>query len=244
MRRELRCLPLLACVAMLLPACSILRPESSDLPGVRVALLTPNVHGRLVSRTMQPRYITIHSTANVNVTAGGHADYLLVKGKRSQKNARLGRSGWVTWHFTVDDREVIQHLLPTEQGDHADYGGPGDRQSIGIEICEFRNGARQSAAIDRAAHLTAALANRYDIPTARIVPHKHWRRVDFKYGKPCPRILLEHDRRAPGGWRLGSRWERFVARVEQHRRRSEEPSVSEPVEPRAVTAGPVHRLRL
>jgi hypothetical protein len=79
-------------------------------------------------------------------------------------------SGWVTWHFTVDDREVVQHLLPTEQGDHADYGGPGDRQSIGVEICEFRNRARQSVAIDRATHLTAALANRYDIPTARIVP--------------------------------------------------------------------------
>ena len=47
--------------------------------------------------------ITIHSTANVNVTAAGHADYLLVKGKQSQKNARLGRSGSVTWHFTVDD---------------------------------------------------------------------------------------------------------------------------------------------
>jgi N-acetylmuramoyl-L-alanine amidase len=214
---------MLACVAMLLPACSILRHESSDLPGVRVALLPPNVHGRLVSRTMQPRYITIHSTANLNVTAARHADYLLVHGNRSQKNARLGRSGWVTWHFTVDDRGVVQHLLPTEQGDHADYGGPGDRQSIGVEICEFRNRARQSAAIDRAAHLTAALANRYDIPTARIVPHKHWRRVDFKYGKPCPRILLERYRRAPGGWRLGSRWERFVARVEQHRRRSEEP---------------------
>ena len=138
---------------MLLPACSILRRESSDLPGVRVALLTPNVHGRLVSRTMEPRYITIHSTANVNVTAVRHADYLLVHGNRSQKNARLGRSGWVTWHFTVDDREVVQHLLPIEQGDHADYGGPGDRQSIGVEICEFRNRARQSAAIDRGMRL-------------------------------------------------------------------------------------------
>jgi N-acetylmuramoyl-L-alanine amidase CwlA len=101
-----------------------------------------------------------------------------------------------------------------------------NRQSIGVEICEFRNLARQSAAIDRAAHLTAALANRYDIPTARIVSHRHWRRVEFKYGKPCPWILLERDRRAPGGWRLGSRWERFVARVEQHRRRSEEPTTA------------------
>ena len=69
---------------MLFPACSILRRESSDLPGVRVALLPPNVHGRLVSRTMQPRYITIHSTANLNVTAARHADYLPVRARKTR----------------------------------------------------------------------------------------------------------------------------------------------------------------
>ena len=182
---------------LLFATCVAPQHQSSRLPAVRLALLPPNVHGRLIGRTMRPRFITIHSTENIGATADTHARYLTVKGKRSRNNPRFGRSGWVVWHFTVDDREVVEHLLPTEQGDHAYYGGPGDRQNIGIEICEFRDRVRQAAAIDRVACLAAALADRYQIPTSRIVPHMHWPRWDFPHGKPCPRILLERDRQGP-----------------------------------------------
>jgi N-acetylmuramoyl-L-alanine amidase len=164
---------------------------------------------------MRPKYITIHSTSNRGGTADAHAR-LLQRGMRSKNNPRFGRSGWVVWHYTVDDREAVQHLLPTEQGDHADYGGTGDRASIGIEICEFREGGRQAAAIDRAARLTASLANRYGIPTRNIVPHHHWPRWDYKYGKPCPRILLERGR-SPDGWVEGAKWNAFLARVDRYR---------------------------
>lgn len=201
----------------LLSGCTSLNPAAGNPPAIRQALLPPNVHGRLVDRTMRPTYITIHATENVGGTAAQHARYLLSSGKRSKNNPRFGRSGWVTWHFTVDDREIVEHLLPTEQGDHADYGGPGDRLSIGIEICEFRDPSRQGAAVDRAARLAAWLADRYDIPQSHIVPHMHWPRWDFKYGKPCPRILLERDSHAPGGWRAGTKWERFLALVQRYR---------------------------
>ncbi len=184
---------------------------------VRNALLPPNTHGRLVNRRMSPRYITIHSTENRGATAANHARYLLGKGKRSRHNPRFGRSGWVTWHYTVDDREAVAHLLPTEQGDHADYGGRGDRSSIGIEICEFSQRGRQAAAIDRTARLAAGLANRYGIPTRNVVPHHHWPRWDFRHGKPCPRLLLERDRRAPDGWAEGAKWKAFLARVDSYR---------------------------
>ena len=217
-QRRVVALTCLGYVCVLLAGCApALKDQGSRLSGVRMALLPPNVHGRLVARTMRPRYLTIHSTANIDATASRHAQYLLVKGKRSRNNPRFGRSGWVVWHFSVDDAEAVQHLLPDEQGDHADYGGLGDRRSIGIEICEFRSRGRQSAALDRAARLAAALANHWDIPTRNIVPHKHWPRWDFRYGKPCPRILLERDRSARGGWRLGSRWKRFIARVNRYR---------------------------
>ena len=215
-RRHGRPLLLLAW-AGLLASCISGDRSSSALPGVRVALLPPNVHGRLVARTMRPRYITIHSTQDVGATAAMYVRYLTLKGKRSQNNPRFGRSGWVVWHFSVDDREAVEHILPTEQGDHADYGGLGDRESIGIEICEFRDPRRQAAAIDRTARLTAMLSKRYGIPTRNIVPHMHWPRWDFRYGKPCPRILLQRDRRAPGGWRLGAKWKAFIARVERYR---------------------------
>jgi N-acetylmuramoyl-L-alanine amidase len=207
--------PLAILLALFLSTCAAPPQGAGGLPGVRSALLPPNVHGRLVARTMRPRYITIHSTENPGGTADQHARYLLNSGKRSKNNPRFGRSGWVTWHFTVDDREVVEHLLPTEQGDHADYGGPGDRLSIGIEICEFRDPKRQAAAIQRAARLTAALANRYHIPTVNVVPHMHWPRWDFPHGKPCPRILLE--RTASGGWRQGVKWERFIVLVRRYR---------------------------
>ncbi len=163
-----------------------------------------------------PRYITIHATENLNATADAHARYLSNKGKRSG-NRRFGRSGWVTWHFTVDDREAVQHLLQTEQGDHADYGGPGDRSSIAIEICEFRDPRRQAASINRGARLAAELADRYHIPTRNIVPHQHWPRWDFRYGKPCPKILLERDRNAKGGWVKGPKWKKFISLVEKYR---------------------------
>jgi N-acetylmuramoyl-L-alanine amidase len=190
--------------------------KAREEPGTRT-LLPPNVHGRLVRRTMRPQFITIHSTGNREGTAAQHAHLLLSKGIRSKNNPRFGRSGWVTWHYTVDDRLTAQHLLATEQGDHADYGGPGDRSSIGIEICEFRSARRQAAALDRAARLAAVLANQYGIPASRIVPHKHWPRWDFKYGKPCPRILLQRDSKAPGGWRTGAKWARFMDAVARYR---------------------------
>jgi N-acetylmuramoyl-L-alanine amidase len=208
---------------MLLPGCAGGRSATAPAApasaargtaGVRQMLLPPGVHGRQVNRRMSPRYITIHSTENPGATADAHGRYLLYKGKRSRHNPR---SNWVTWHYTVDDHEAVQHLLPTEQGDHADYAGPGDRTSIGIEICEFRDKRRQAAAIDRAARLAAQLADQYGIPTSNIVPHMHWPRWDFKYGKPCPHILLERDPHVPGGWKTGARWQEFLRQVQRYR---------------------------
>lgn len=204
-------------VALLfLPGCAS-GPRGAGAPEVRETLLPANVHGRLVNRTMRPQYITIHSTSNMNGTAAQHASLLSRQGLRSKNNPRFGRSGWVTWHYTVDDHETVQHLLPTEQGDHADYGGSGDTASIGVEICEFHSAARQAAALDRAARLTASLANRYRIPTRNIVPHKHWPRWDYKHGKPCPRILLDRDPNSPDGKGLGTKWQAFIAKVERYR---------------------------
>lgn len=212
----------LLAAAITLTGCQSSRPASggpSSARGVVVknAVLPADYHGRLVRRTMRPRYITVHATQNRGGTAANHSSLLRGKGIRSKNNPRFGRSGWVVWHYTVDDREAIQHLLPTEQGDHADYGGRGDTASIGVEICEFSSRRQQAESIDNAARLVATLAERYNIPKANIVPHMHWPRWDFAHGKPCPRILLERDRRAPGGWRLGTKWNAFLDRVEGYR---------------------------
>jgi len=43
------------------------------------------------------------------------------------------RIGHLIWHFTSDDKMAIQHMPTTEQGEHPDFHGPGNRHSIGIE---------------------------------------------------------------------------------------------------------------
>lgn len=51
---------------------------------------------------------------------------------RYEKNPETPTS----WHFTVDEKEIYQHLPLNENGWHAGDGGTGNRKSIGIEICE------------------------------------------------------------------------------------------------------------
>ena len=82
---------------------------------------------------MEPKYITVHNTSNTarGANALSHSKYV----KNSSTNT--------SWHFTVDDGSVIyQHLPLNENGWHAGDGnkGTGNRQSIGIEICENVDG--------------------------------------------------------------------------------------------------------
>ena len=113
-------------------------------------------YGRRIDFPLRPDYITIHSTQNRGTTALQHAIGMQRGAFRGR--SRWNRTGYLTWHFTVDDREVVQSLPLSIQGEHADHDGPGNRTSIAIEICEFRaHPRRQAAAVARAAELTAWL---------------------------------------------------------------------------------------
>jgi N-acetylmuramoyl-L-alanine amidase len=93
-------------------------------------------YGRRYDRPMTPRYITIHSTQNYSGDAWDHA-LALQRGK-----LRGGTCGYLCWHYTVQDDAVVQHLPTNERGEHADFDGPGNRYSIGIEMCEHRGNNR------------------------------------------------------------------------------------------------------
>jgi N-acetylmuramoyl-L-alanine amidase len=138
-----------------------------------------------------PHFVTIHNTADPGATARQEAAYL--------KSAAAAQRE-VSWHYSVDDQVVIQHLPLTESGWHAADGrnGPGNRQSIGIEICEVEN---QNAADDQAARLAAMLLDHFGLPVDRVVQHHHW------YPKDCPRLL-----RHPAG-----KWEAWLKKVEIYR---------------------------
>lgn len=179
---------------------------------LRSDLVPRGKHGRKVVRPMTPRYITIHSTENKDAGAARHAVALKRGTLRSGKHPGGNRIGYLIWHFTVDDGVAIQHLPTREQGEHADFDGPGNRLSIGIEMCEHR-GNNWQATLDRTAKLTAYLMYRNHIPLCNVVPHYHWpRRGKRPPNKNCPHLLLDHGR-------PGVKWRAFLNRVDCHYRR-------------------------
>jgi N-acetylmuramoyl-L-alanine amidase len=121
-------------------------------------------------------FITIHETGNSNrgANARAHGNYL-----RSDTAANLP----VSWHYTVDDTEIRQHLPENEDAFHAgDGAGSGNRQSIGIEICVNSDGDFRRA-IDRTVLLVADICQRRNIPIENIRQHFDWNR------KNCPQNI-------------------------------------------------------
>jgi N-acetylmuramoyl-L-alanine amidase len=132
--------------------------------------------------------ITIHMTGNRSpgANAAAHANWMATNAPYS-------------WHVTVDDVEAWQSIAWNLQGWHAgDGNGPGNRESIGVEIC-MHKGINQIRAYEHAAELVAWL-RRMGHGSAGIVQHAFWT------GKNCPELI----RAEPG------RWEWFLVRVEQY----------------------------
>lgn len=224
MKRILPCL-VLAGVVTLVGCSTTSRDNASSTAGVSTETLSQSAapaavnlrqmivpkgrYGRRIEFPLRATYITIHSTDNRNATALQHARGMAAGAFRGK--SKWNRTGYLTWHFTVDDVQAIQSLPLNIQGEHADHDGPGNKTSIAIEICEFRSPARQAAAIERAARLAAWLANEKGIPTDHIVPHYHWPQAHFhNYQKNCPRILLERGRPGP-------RWDAFLRKIDSYR---------------------------
>lgn len=178
---------------------------------LRQDLVSRGRHGRKVFRPMTPRYITIHSTQNWSADAWKHSQALKNGALRAPKRRGGNRIGYLIWHFTVDDKVALQHMPTNEQGEHADFDGPGNRYSIGIEMCEHR-GSNLSSTMDRTAKLAAYLMIKHGIPLRNVVPHYHWPRRGAKPpNKNCPHFLMENGR-------PGRKWRGFLARVDSYHR--------------------------
>ncbi len=174
---------------------------------LRVDMVRKGSYGRRSARPMRPRYITIHSTQNYTAGAERHSVALKRGALRTGQ-----RPGYLIWHFTVEDRQAIQHMPTTEQGIHADFDGPGNRTSIGIEMCEHRGNNRASTT-ERTAKLTAVLMKKNGISLRNVVPHYHWPRKGKRpANKNCPHFLLDNGR-------PGAKWRGFLSRVNYYYRR-------------------------
>ena len=129
-------------------------------------------------------YITIHETGNyaTGANAAAHASWLKSDDAAGKK---------ISYHYTVDDLSIYQHLPDGERGYHAGDGGsgPGNAKSIGIEICVNADGDFAQAKANAAA-LVRLLMQRHGIPLANVVQHNHWN------GKDCPKTI----RATAGGW--------------------------------------------
>ena len=178
---------------------------------VREIFIPSGRYGRWKYRPMRPRYITIHSTQNPTGDAWAHARALSNGKLRAKMRPGGNRIGYLTWHFTVQDDVCVQHLPTNEQGEHADFDGPGNNYSIGIEMCEHR-GDNRAATIERTAKLAAVLMHRYGIPLNNVVPHYHWPREGANPpNKNCPDFLMDNGRPGP-------KWRDFLRKVNKYYR--------------------------
>ncbi|MFD1707810.1 N-acetylmuramoyl-L-alanine amidase [Siminovitchia sediminis] len=136
-------------------------------------------------------YITIHQTGNTNRGADAQA-HANIQTKLNPRTA--------SWHYQVDDHEIIQSFPDTVMCWHASDGqGPGNTQSIAIEICVNRDGNYEKA-MRNAADLTKHLMRKHNLGIDKIKQHHDWSLKD------CPDQLRE-------GYK-GIAWDDFLRMVE------------------------------
>lgn len=134
---------------------------------------------------MSAEFVVIHNTYN-DASARNEIAYM----KRNNLK--------VSFHYAIDDREIVQGVPEDRNAWHAGDGGRGDgnRKGIGVEICYSKSGGeRFIKAEKRAAEFTAEILKRYGWGLDRVKKHQDFAR------KYCPHRTLD----------LG--WERFLNMV-------------------------------
>ena len=119
----------------------------------------------------------------------------------------------ISWHYTVGDDGIYQHLPLDEVAYHAGDGshvfgdtyyntsfgawsiGGGNRNGIGIESC-VNEGVDYTVVMRKLAKLVAELLIQYNLDIDRVKQHN-----DFS-GKNCPQVMRENNR-----------WEEFLLLV-------------------------------
>lgn len=135
---------------------------------------------------MKPSKITTHNTGNDSKGANAKAHNTYIHNLASYHPKDTTH---VSWHLSVDDKFIYQHIPFDEIAWHCGDGGgvnSGNRTSIGIEICENPE-TNTKQAEDNAIALTLLLMKEFNMKPADVVPHQHWS------GKYCPRVILKRD---------------------------------------------------
>ena len=131
---------------------------------------------------MTPDFIVVHNTAN-DASARNEIAYM------------IGNNTTTSYHFAVDDKEIVQGIPLNRNAWHAGDGaaGAGNRKGIAIEICYSKSGGvKFDNAEILASKFIAQLLNERGWGIDKIRKHQ-----DFS-GKYCPHRTLDYG------------WSRFV----------------------------------
>lgn len=149
---------------------------------------TSTPYNRRPEHELEAETITIHNTANPESTAEDERDWL----------TNPDNDVTASYHIVIDEHEAIECIPLNEVAWHAGDGenGPGNRTSIGIEICESGN---YTKTLERAVELVAKMLRERGWGVDRLRRHYDWS------GKICPRLMYD------GGKWTG--WQEFKVRV-------------------------------
>ena len=139
---------------------------------------------------MNPTRMVVHNTAN-DASARNEVKYM--QNNKSQ----------TSFHFAVDDKEVIQALPLDRNSWNAGDGrnGKGNREGISIEICYSKSGgSRFILAEKRAARLIADILDQKGWDISKVTKHQDYA------NKYCPHRTLD----------MG--WNRFLKMIEAERK--------------------------
>lgn len=171
---------------------------------IRQNLLPESLYSWKSPYVMTPTRIVVHNTAN-DASAENEVKYM----HRDKSNGVQ-----VSYHYAVDDKEIVQALPENRNGWHAGDGskGKGNREGIAIEICYSKSGGeRFTKAEENAVDLIVDILNRYNWGIDKVTKHQDY------MNKYCPHRTLD----------LG--WDRFINMVK------DKLGNSEPSKPQEVT---------
>ncbi|MBP0979095.1 MAG: N-acetylmuramoyl-L-alanine amidase [Oscillospiraceae bacterium] len=143
------------------------------------------------------KWIVIHETGNSSPKAGAknHSNYI--------KNLAIQNKTYLSWHYSVDDKEIYQHIPDDEiswnAGDGQKIGG-GNMAGISIEIC-VNSGSDFKEALNNAAYLTGYLLLKHNLDISAVKQH-----FDFS-GKNCPQKIRE-----------SNLWNEFLKKCEYYKK--------------------------
>ena len=135
---------------------------------------------------MSASRIVVHNTAN-DATARNEVSYMISNDKE------------VSFHYAVDDKEVVQGIPENRNAWHSGDGenGKGNREGIAIEICYSKSGGdRFTQAEKNAVELIVDILKRYGWGVDKVTKHQ-----DYS-GKYCPHRTLD------------AGWDRFIKMIE------------------------------